>query len=143
MNNLDPASKKHLIETLTRVDPRSAVRLLSVLPSKNKKQVLSRIDTLKRVVRRRVSRMRHGPRINENLLKEKFEAYRRGRMTPEARRTAINKHVKRMVPLAYYQYQIAQPGNRNAMWNRFVRIHLKSGGQPITKNQARERFRHV
>lgn len=146
-SNLDPASRQQVIRALSRVDPATAVRLATVSRAmqNNSSQVQSQLDALKRVVRRKVARMRHFTptgRLNENLWENRITAIRRGQMSPARRRAAIKRHLVMVsVPRAYTDYLTASRGNKNAAWNRFVRIYVKSGGRAnITREQARNRY---
>jgi len=146
-SNLDPASRQKVIRALSQVDPATAVRLAAVSKSmqQNSGPSRSQLDALKRVVRRKVARMRHietaggsSRLINDNLWRAGQEAARRGKMTPANRQDAIKRHLMfRAVPRAYTQYLAAQVGNKNAAWNRFVRVYIKSGGKPnINRKEA-------
>lgn len=143
MNSLDPASRVHLLQTLARVDPRSLSRFATTSRSalQNTQQISSRINALRRVVRRKIARKRMGRRLSSPLFRAKQEAVRRSRMTAEQRRHAIRRHIVRESDRAFIQY-FNNPSN--ATWNRFVRVYVKSGGRPnITRNQARALHRHL
>lgn len=100
-----------------------------------------RIDTLKRLLRRRVARKRHfdvlGPlrRLKLPLFQNRAAAVQRLSMSPGTVQAVKKSRARREAARAYGRYL------QNGSWNQFVRVHVKSGGRPnITRLEARRMY---
>jgi hypothetical protein len=92
---------------------------------------------IKRLIRRRKAIKKHfehrrpatATRAGQTgrLRQELFNAKMIAHMAPTARRQAKMRALRLQAGRAHFQYQMT--GTNNA-WNRFVRIHIKSGGRP-------------
>jgi hypothetical protein len=101
-----------------------------------------RIAALKRILRRRVARMKHfntppipGARrfLRPSLQHARTVAITRAGMSPSMRRRAILIARTQAARNAFWK---TSPKNQES-WNRFIRIHVKSGGSPsITLRRA-------
>ena len=99
---------------------------------------------IKRLVRRRAAIVKHArspttgrrTRIASPLYTNRIEAVRRAQR-PNAARAMKLTRLRQAATRAYVNYQEART---NAAWNRFVRIHYKSGGGNITENNARRMY---
>jgi hypothetical protein len=109
---------------------------------------------IKRLVRRRAAIVKHArspttgrrTRIASPLYANRMEAVRRAEAirrakTPEnAKAIARAMKLRRLRQTAARAYVNYQQAGTNAAWNRFVRIHYKSGGGNITENNARRMY---
>jgi len=100
-----------------------------------------RIDTLKRVLRRRIARKKHfdafGPlrRLKLPLFENRAAAVQRLTMSPGTVQRVKIARARREAGRAYGTY--VQTGN----WNQFVRVLIKSGGKPnINRLEARRMY---
>jgi hypothetical protein len=97
---------------------------------------------IKRLVRRRAAIVKHARspttgRLSTPLYANRMEAIRRAQRPDAARRMKLTR-LRQAATRAHGNYQ--QAGTNNA-WNRFVRIHIKSGGQPnINRATARRMY---
>lgn len=99
---------------------------------------------IKRLVRRRAAIVKHArspttgrrTRIASPLYANRMEAIRRAQR-PDTARAMKLRRIRQAAARAYVNYQQA---GTNAAWNRFVRIHYKSGGGNITENNARRMY---
>lgn len=138
---MNSKSKSNLAAVLARVDPKTAVRLLSVNKetANAARPVVNRLRALKHRVRTLVARRRHynnHGRLSWNLVQEKGRAIARARMTPEQKKRLLERQRAMAAARAYARYQ-NDPGS----WNSFVRIHVKAGRSGnITRNQARNMY---
>jgi hypothetical protein len=136
------------VVTAGKLSPKSLMRYSATSRNAYQSTALerNRIATLKRVLRRRVSRMRHfnEPLRREGVLllrpylrQEKEVAIARSRMSPVQRRR--NTLARRLLAIrrVFWSTNLSD----DASWKKFVRIYLKSGGSPsITINNAMRMF---
>lgn len=142
-------NKNVLMRLLTPyMDPRTLARFAAT--SRNARTMSSprrhEFDIIKRLVRRRQAIIKHTrsptmgrrTRISSPLYENRMEAIRRVRQPRDARAMKLNR-LRQAAIRAYFNYQQA---GTNAAWNRFVRIHIKSGGQAnINREGARQLMR--
>ena len=94
---------------------------------------------IKRLVRRRAAIRAHispAGRISSPLYANRMEAVRRAQR-PNAARAMKLRRLRQAATRAHLNYQ--QVGT-NDSWNRFVRIHIKSGGRPNINRAAARRM---
>ncbi len=136
------------------MDPKTLVRFAAT--SRNARAMSSperkQVNLIKRIVRRRQAIKKHFEnrrpatatrrgskgRLTGNLFNAKLAAHERSRMTPEAVLRSKLRERRLQAGRAYWKYA----GNRtNDSWNRFVRVHVKSGGLPnINRATARRMY---
>jgi len=128
------------------MDPKTLARFAAT--SRNARTIASpkqkEYALIKRLVRRRAAIVKHTrspttgrrTRIASPLYANRMEAVRRVQR-PNAARAMKLRRIRQAASQAYLNYQLA--GTNNA-WNRFVRIHYKSGGGNITENNARRMY---
>lgn len=125
------------VVTTGKLSPKSLMRYATTSRNAYQSTALerNRIATLKRVLRRRVSRMRH---FNEPLRRqgvlllrpylrqEKDVAIARSQMSPTQKRRNIYSRRMGAIQRAFWRTNLSD----DAAWKRFVRIHVKAGGDP-------------
>lgn len=137
---------KPVVRTLS---PKSLIRYASTSRNAYESTALERkrIAALKRVLRRRVARERHFDTppfygahrmLRPELQQARNNAAARAGMTPEQRRRNIQRMRVRAAHDAFWQ---AMSTDNRASWNRFVRLHVKAGGNPaVTRHNAISRY---
>ena len=135
------------------MDPKTLVRFAAT--SRNARAMSSperkQVNLIKRLVRRRQAIKKHFEhrrpatdpqggfrgRLTGNLFNAKMNAHARSQMTPAARLQAKLNEQLLQHARAYWKYL----NNRtNDSWNRFVRIHIKSGGNAHITRRAASRL---
>ena len=97
---------------------------------------------IKRLVRRRAAIVKHARspttgRLSSPLYANRMEAIRRAQRPDAARRMKLTR-LRQAASHAYLNYQLA---GTNDSWNRFMRVHIKSGGRAnISENNARRMY---
>lgn len=114
-----------------KLSPKSLVRYAATSRSAYESTAIerARIAALKRVLRRRISRMRHfeSPGIlRRNLQEARTIAVTRAKMSSSERRRNASMRRIRALRNAFSRLT---PGN-NTQWRRFVQLHVASGGSP-------------
>jgi len=144
----------HNNNALTRLvtpymDPRTLARFAAT--SRNARAMASprqkEFALIRRLVRRRAAIVKHArspttgrrTRISSPLYANRMEAIRRAQR-PNAARAMKLRRIRQAAARAYLNYQQAGTNNANNAWNRFVRIHIKSGGQPNINRAAARRM---
>jgi len=135
------------------MDPRTLARVAAT--SRNARAMASprqkEFALIRRLVRRRAAIKKHFEnrrpatatrrgskgRIASPLYTNRMEAIRRAQR-PNAAQAMKLRRIRQAAARAYLNYQQA---GTNAAWNRFVRIHYKSGGGNITRTEARNAAR--
>ena len=109
-----------------KMDPKTFVRYATISKSvyRQSQPNLKRIETLKRLVRRRRAIRKHA---SSPLYENRMEAITRSRRSPAYAARSKRRLLRQAATRAFVNYQ---RNGTNAAWNRFVRIHIKAGGQP-------------
>lgn len=135
---------------MQRMDPTTLARFAATsrLSREMSAPALRGFGLIKRLIRRRKAIKKHfehrrpatATRAGQTgrLRQELFDAKMIAHMAPAARRQAKMRALRLQAGRAHFQYQMT--GTNNA-WNRFVRIHIKSGGRPnINRASARRMY---
>ena len=129
------------------MDPKTLVRFAAT--SRNARAMSSperkQVNLIKRLVRRRQAIKKHltatqggfRGRLTGNLFNAKMNAHARSQMTPAARLQAKRDQQLLQHARAYGKYLT---NRTNDSWNRFVRIHIKEGGNKNITRRAASRL---
>jgi hypothetical protein len=125
------------------LDPRTLARFAAA--SRNARAMTSpnrkKYELVRRLVRRRAAIIRHTSptmgRLASPLYENRMEAIRRAQR-PTAARAMKLRRLRQAATRAHLNYQRT---GTNAAWNRFARVHIKSGGLPnINRVTARRMY---
>ena len=125
-----------------RMDPTTLVRYAATSTStmRQTSPERRRINILKRLVRRRKAVSTHmggsHPRLSATLHANRMNAIRRAQR-PNIAQASKLRRLRLQAGRAHWQYQLAGTNNT---WNKFVRIHIKSGGQPNINRRTAARI---
>lgn len=130
-----------------RMDPRTLARFATTSRQSSNlaSQRLARVAVLKRLVRRRRAIKQHlrndsgrRTRLPNSLFRAKRNAIERARQgRPNLGTRRKKKLLIQAASRAYWNYRRS---GQNANWNRFVRIHTKTGRSPVTRTAARDLY---
>jgi hypothetical protein len=126
------------------MDPTTAARFAATSRRSHEmsSQRRSDFDLVRRLVRRRKAIIQHTrspttrrrTRLSTPLYENRMEAIRRAQRP----QLAQGMKIRRLRQAAHRAHANYQQTPTNAAWNRFVRIHIKTGGRPnINRENAR------